>query len=264
MSAAYGYDTLRTFCPERKGYMEELQREIIEEKSEEERFASLPVYLQNALKDEEVLAQNAENQIAWRERFGAASPFLGQTPQTLIYLRATREVSDWQASRGQIQADLLAAHLRGDAAEVARLDERFRHFSTLLGESLAVLGQFELAARVHPNPREQARYLRLKRAVERDDDERCGIECERKFQASPHIITRERVEADVFSINHGRFMPAISCTSCGELNVRAPDAPLARARAARRRAQEVAGHLPKQHAPGVLQSAGLVPDKVFK
>lgn len=204
------------------------------------------------------LQQANENQDEW-----ATSPHLLVSSGMARVQKARREALTWLEGARAIDLELHQPHTKQERKE---LNGRLHHFLTLLAESLAACGNYDEALLVLPRHRIDLRreYEAAQKAIDRDDNERCGPECEEVFAGTPSVVTRERVVNYVWSRRHGALVPLIACTSCGALNARPADGALADQIAARSRAVGLAHGKRPDEIRRVLTNARLTSDEVFK
>jgi len=206
----------------------------------------------------EKLEESIRNQAAWSE----SSPHVQVDAHMSAVLRARREASDWLEGLKQIELEL---HQRHSKDERKRLRQLFNHYSKLLAETLATMGEYEDALSVLPKHETGLRreWKALLEAVWKDDEHICGGACEEAFNSDPNLMTRERIHAFVFSKKHGKVMPAVKA-ACGDLNVRPLTGDLLKRHTARKQADEIIqGRTPKE-AVAALQEAGLTAEKVLR
>lgn len=97
------------------------------------------------------------------------------------------------------------------------------HAEARMAEGFALEGNFAAAAELHPDTEHTARFEAIAAAVERDDGERCDCPIETitdPATGQPVTITPDTIEEMVFSQKHGRLMPLVRCSRCGDLNVK--------------------------------------------
>jgi hypothetical protein len=188
------------------------------------------------------------------------SPFLTLSPRERERARGLREAPEWREALERLDAALYSA-LGTPGYETLRA--RRDVTAGQLAEAHAATGRFDLAAAVCPDPLRAAELDALWRAVMRDDDEACGDECREAFDADPTLLTRETVLREVYSVKHGREMPAVRCEVCKELNVRPLPAEIGRQRAARKQAAALVAGLSRPEAIAALTRAGLTAEEVF-
>jgi hypothetical protein len=101
-----------------------------------------------------------------------------------------------------------------------------------LADALAAQGHFSDAAEIHPGPEHAAHYRALAEAIERpDDDPGCNCQTESRLDETQNRqvpLLNEIVSEFVFSPKHGKLMPVVKCTKCGDLNVKPAPERLAR------------------------------------
>ena len=127
-----------------------------------------------------------------------------------------------ETARGSLQA-MLAGNV-----SVERLNpQRDR-----VAEALAMQGKYHDAALEAASPEAKKRYAEIHAAVWRDDEESC--ECP-ETTADPRGAKGQTIqlpttyaEEIVYSEKHGREMPLVRCSLCGDANVTRPGAHLQR------------------------------------
>lgn len=176
------------------------------------------------------LAESAEDQEKWAAK--AESPFIQESPQLAAFVRARRQIPEWQQSVDVIKADLRKRSIKPD--ERAFLKERLIHFETVLAETLAMAGEYAEAAKVTPVKELREEYKRIVEAIKRPDDEQCKCD-----QSNPNILTKEGIVKWVWSKKHRQMMPLIACHHCGEWNVKPETPEISRLRGLRRQAEKM-------------------------
>jgi hypothetical protein len=105
-----------------------------------------------------------------------------------------------------------------------------------LADAWATQGRFDEASKIAHSEERQARYAAIHGAVWRDDEDICGCE-ETVDPRGPNgtevVLPNEYVDSDIYSEKHGRIMPLVRCSKCGDLNVRNVSPRLAELRRAR-------------------------------
>jgi len=206
----------------------------------------------------EKLEESVRNQAAWSE----SSPHVQVDAHMSAVLRARREAPDWLEGLKQVELELHQRHSKEERKNLKRL---FNHYSKLLAETLATMGEYEDALLVLPKHETALRreWKALLEAVWKDDEHICGNKCEVAFNSDPNLMTRERIHAFVWSKKHGKVMPAVRA-ACGDLNVRPLTGDLLRRHTARKEADEIIkGRTPKE-AVAALRDAGLTAEKVLR
>ena len=117
----------------------------------------------------EKLAESIRNQSKWATQ----SPYVGVDAQMSAVFRARREAVDWLEGLRQVELELHQRHTKDERKELKGL---FNHYSKLLAEALATMGEFEQALSVLPKHEVALRreWKALHEAVWRDDSKRCG------------------------------------------------------------------------------------------
>lgn len=176
----------------------------------------------------EKLSESAQDQEQWAGK--AESPFVQESPQLAALVRARREVPDWRQSVAAIKADL-RKHLTAEQRNF--LKERLAHFEGVLAETLAVAGEYEEAATIHPNLDMRKEYRQIVKAINKPDDVVCKCK-----KTDPTIKTDESVVRQVWSSKRNQMMPLIRCNHCDSWNVKPETAELSRLSGLRRRAEQ--------------------------
>ncbi|HZG53834.1 MAG TPA: hypothetical protein VEZ40_17150 [Pyrinomonadaceae bacterium] len=117
-----------------------------------------------------------------------------------------------------------------------------------LAEAYATTGYFETAAHYEPDRAKKAFYLRVWRAMWREDGHWC--ECPNTPTGLPHTF----VVNDIYSIRHQRMMPLMKCKRCKCLNVAPLRPELVAQRAHRRTAHGMAAGKSPEEAKALLAS----------
>lgn len=206
----------------------------------------------------EKLAESAQNQAEWNN-----SPHVSLSPAMAQVHKARREALEWLQAGRVVELELHQPHTKQERKEIKA---RFNHLMTLLAEALAVCGNYDEALMVLPRHRVDLRreFERVRGAIDRPDDERCGEGCKRAFDADPTKVTAESVEKYVFDPRTQRMTPMIRCSSCGEVNVRMADGALAKQIEVRARAVELTKGKKPDEAKRILSEAKLTSEQVFK
>ncbi len=207
----------------------------------------------------EKLAESIKNQAVWAE----SSPHLQLDVHMAAIAQARRVAPDWLEGLRQVDIELHQPHTKAERKDLRRL---FDHYSKLLAEALATMGEFEDALSVLPKSEVALRkeYTAILEAVWKDDGARCGEKCEQAVAANPNLVTHERVHSFVFSKKHGKVMPAIKCAHCGMINVRPMDGTLLARHQARKQADEIIKGKSPADAVSALRDARLTAQHVLK
>lgn len=181
------------------------------------------------------------------------SPHASLTPEERERERAARLVTEHKANAELLQS-LIATYgaqtrpQRRQRRELAAAREALPAVLRQLAEAYAACGKFFLAAEVEPDRKQRAWYLRVHRAIWRED----GHWCSCPPTTAGH--TRAFVKQDIYSIRHERVMPLMKCAGCNCLNVAPLKPELAAQRAHRREAAAlVAGMLPEDGKKVLIQ-----------
>lgn len=98
-----------------------------------------------------------------------------------------------------------------------------------MAEALAMEGNYQSAAVLHPDDEQSARFEAIAEAIERDDDGRCNCPVTSAHDATSNrtiTLPPDTIEEMVFSQKHKKIMPLVRCTRCGDLNVKTAPAQL--------------------------------------
>jgi hypothetical protein len=125
--------------------------------------------------------------------------------------------------------------------------------SARLAEALAMEGRFSEAAEIHPSAAHADRFQQIAEAIERDDaDSPCDCEVKQATNPAtgqPVALANEIISEMVFSPKHGKLMPLVVCTACGDMNVKpAPQHLLDRIQRVRR--EHNAARATRRHVSG--------------
>jgi len=96
------------------------------------------------------------------------------------------------------------------------LDEMPEIVRDTYAEALASVGKFGEALSAVCCSEKQAFYEAVIKAIDIDDAERCECNAEK---VGDRYINPRYVEAEVWSVKHGKQMPVIRCNKCGHRNV---------------------------------------------
>lgn len=141
------------------------------------------------------------------------SPFAHLSPSEHARARAAQQVPELEAALKGVEKKLGKVFTAGGAENFEELQEAQKVLWRQLAEAHATTGRFDLAAHYEYDRGEQARYLRIWRAVWRDDAHFCA--CPRTLAGLPQFFS----VSDVFSLRHGREMVLVKCAACKCLNV---------------------------------------------
>jgi hypothetical protein len=207
--------------------------------------------------------ERVEASIREQARLAESSPYISVSPQMAQVLHARRVAVDWLEGLKQTELELHQRHTKAERKDLQRL---FNHYSKLLAEALATMGEFEQALTVLPKNEVALRkeFQAMHRAVWLDDDARCGEKCAKAIEMNPNLVTAERVHKYVFSKKHGKILPAIACGHCGAFNVRPPDGQLLARMTARQRADDLIKDKSPNDAVATLRANKLTAEHVLK
>jgi hypothetical protein len=191
------------------------------------------------------------------------SPFVQATPEERERGRAARLVAEHKAT-----AEVLASLIKTYGAQSRPQKRRQRELSAAraalpvvlsqLAEAHAAVGHFRLAAECEPDRKLKAYYLRVWRAIWRDDGHWCA--CPKTTAGH----TQAFVKQDIYSIRHERVMPLMKCAGCNCLNVAPLKPELAEQRAHRRAAVALTRGLAPEDAKKVLTQRGHTAKELLK
>lgn len=135
---------------------------------------------------------------------------LALTDEEQEKLRKERDLAIYQ-SRAMLTPE---ERKRGRGVELEQ-HYRLTGNKTGLAEALALQGRYLEAAEIVEDDRLRSVYSEKHRAVERDDDD-CA--CDSFKETGQYLLPTQYVESYGYSDKHGKDMPFIRCTACGELN----------------------------------------------
>ena len=206
----------------------------------------------------ERVEQSIRDQAQWAE----SSPHLTVDAHMGAVTRARRVAIDWLEGLKQVELELHRRHTKAERKDLTRM---FSHYSKLLAEALATMGEYEQALVVLPKHETALRkeYQALLKAVWRDDAERCGEKCAKAVELNPSLKTQERIHGFIFSKKHGRIMPAATCSHCGAMNVRPLEGQSLARHTARKQADEIIKGKTPEQAIAALRIANLTADQVL-
>lgn len=146
------------------------------------------------------------------------SPFLALSPQERERARAIQIAAEYEQALEHLDSLIKQGAKRKwptgrQKKELAAAREARPAVAAQLAEAYAASGRFDLAAEAHPDRKQKADYLRVWRAVFRDDAHWC--DCPKPLSGGTHTFVRQ----DIFSVKHDRFMPLLRCSNCKCLNV---------------------------------------------
>lgn len=203
----------------------------------------LPKSLQ--LTPERLLEVDAEQR---RLAARAQSPFASLSPREHERARALRLIEELKAEIGPIEKRLGKVFTAAGATDFDELTEAQHDIWRRLAEAHAAVGRYDLAAHYETDRNQKAFYLRVWRAVHRDDSHWCG--CPAPLNGGTHTFAK----TDVWSVKHGRVMPLLKCSNCNCLNVAALPKELAEQRAHRQSARRIASGMSLEDAANALRA----------
>jgi hypothetical protein len=194
----------------------------------------------------------------------AALPFGGMSPQEVERARSWTIIESLRGALEELEKLVGEALVSGrdDLQELQTSRTALRH---QLAERLAIVGRYDLAAEIEPDPVYQDEYVKILEAVFREDDEWCDCGPLRGSGEYAEIeISQQVVKAEVWSLKHNQMMMLLKCNGCGFLNVASLPNHLKRARSLRVRAQQVAGGMTPEDAAKELQLRGHTTRQLLK
>lgn len=162
--------------------------------------------------------------------------WLRRTPEQQAKDQAYQETLKQALGPGR-RPNRTEAHLLRAAAIRTSAEAQLAHLETLpeadpahvagakaqLAEALAMQGDFQTAAKLHPSPDHAAHFQKIAEAIDLDDDAPpcdCPIETHQiEGSARPLIVPSEIIREMVFSKKHNKLMPLVECVKCGHANV---------------------------------------------
>lgn len=193
----------------------------------------------------------------------AQSPFARLSPAEFERATAARVVEEYRATLEVLDALILKGErlkrpTRKERGGLRVALEARPAIAAQLAEAYATTGRYDLAAEVTPDRDQKALYLRIWRAIWRDDAHWCA--CPPPLAGGTHTFVRQ----DIFSVRHDREMPLLKCSSCPCLNVTPLPAALVEQRALRATARQLAGDLKPDDAKAVLLERGHTSERILK
>lgn len=230
-------------------------------KTSEERAASIPDFIKLT---PEKLAESAENQKRWAAL--SNSPFLA-AGKDAERSRAVRLEHDWRETISVVRQSLSRTT---DVAEIEALNNAYVNAARQLSEALATQGRYLEAAHYSKGVGDETlakEHLDLHQAIDREDDETCGAECDLAFEKDKTRITKEDPVAIIWSPRHNREVHVFRCNLCGGLNARPlnpQDRSMLDRRQKRRQASELVKGLSPTRAAETLRQSQLTTKDVFR
>jgi hypothetical protein len=201
--------------------------------------------------------EKAQAEIAAR----VASPFASLTPQEQERARAQTLVKELTEQLQHVQKRISKVFTRGGADHFDELLKTQRSLWRQLAEAHASTGRFDLAAeytddKTAEERRQKAEYIRIWRAVWRDDSHFCACGPHRGSGKNASLeVPASYVKKDIFSVAHNAVMPLVACSKCKCMNVMPLPKALAEQRSARAQAHALAGDLKPADAAARLREA---------
>lgn len=216
----------------------------------------------------ETAAAHEKAQAEWAAR--AASPFASLTPQEQERERAARLIEEHKATLAALDSAIARAFTRASLTEEQRREYEGAaaarpHVAAQLAEAYASAGRFDLAAKYEPGRKQKADYLRIWRAVWRDDSHSCACEPHRGSGQHARIeVPTQYVRKDIYSVRHDAVLPLVACSKCRCLNVQPLPRALAEQRAHRARALSIAEGLKPAEAAERLRELNHTTEALLK
>lgn len=209
-------------------------------KTKAEKFASEKWTLPANLKLTKALrAQAEEQQAEWASK--TASPFGSLSPAEFERSKAATSAAENERLLQAIE----------DAPNKEEFAESAMFLRQSLAENYAVLGRFDKSAELEHNPTRRAEYEQILRAIKRSDSAWC--KCADQLGDVP--VSNVFVKQNIWSVKLNKEIVLLACRECGELNaVESVPIAIAKERAARVRAHELAKDLPSAEAKAALIS----------
>ena len=200
--------------------------------------------------------QTEQKQKEWAEAVN--QPGSMPSVQDVWRARSVQIAEELRVLIGQMQGRVGKALTSGEDLDIDAFREAIFSLRRRRAEALALIGRYDLAVQVTPDHERKEGYLNILDALVRSDDEPvcdCPPHRGRTGEYAKLELTQTYVRAEIFSIVHGRVVFLLACSKCGALNA-VPELPkaLAKARAHRARAQQIAGHLSPADAHRVLSN----------
>jgi hypothetical protein len=189
------------------------------------------------------------------------SPFANLSPSESERRRAARAVDELTGSLKAVEKKLGRVFTAGGCENFEGLEAAQKSVWRQLAEAHATAGRYDLAAHYEYDRKECVRYLRIWRAVWRDDDHFCS--CGPTNAGHPQFFA----VADIYSVKHGRETILVKCAACKCLNVttnrRVLDALLTQ-RAHRKTAAALASGMTAADAAKTLRARNHTTRELFK
>lgn len=207
-------------------------------------------YLPEALdvtKSESALSRSIElrKQLAPR----AISPFARLSSQEFERVRAADRITHIADDLHRVDEELKTERGRDS---VEKLKEARIALAHRLAENLAIVGRYDLASELEPDPEQRKEYAAILSALVLDDSYSCKCAPGRLY-----------VKQWIFSQKHKRMMPLLACSGCGMLNVSPLPDDLLKQKQAREKARELVEGKTPEEAAKILKAADLTSEKVI-
>ncbi len=179
----------------------------------------------------------------------AVSPFARLSPQEFERNRATARIHHIADDLHRVE-EALKTNRGADSHK--KLKEARYALAARLAENLSIVGRYDLAAEIAPDPAQQKEYAAVVQALVLDDSYQC--------QCAPG---KQYVKQWIWSPKHGKVMPLIACAGCGTMNVSSLPMDLVKQQQASAKARELAEGLEPAEAAKVLRANNLTTEKVI-
>jgi hypothetical protein len=210
----------------------------------------------------EMLAKSDTEQT--RLSAAAAMPYGGMSPQEVERARSWTIIGSLRDTLSELERSIGEALVEGrhDLEELQSSRVAVRH---QLAERCAIVGRYDLAAEIEPDPVYRDEYLEILKAIWRDDDEWCNCGPLRGSGEHAHIaVSQQVVKAEVWSLRHDQVMMLLKCNCCGFLNVTSMPEHLRRQRELRARARQVVSDMAPMDAAEELKRLGHTTRQLLK
>lgn len=202
-----------------------------------------------------------------------ASPYARLSPQEQERARAAALITELAEQLRLVNKRLGKVFTAAGADHFDELLTTQRSLWRQLAEAHASTGRFDLAAHytdtdTADDRRQKAEYLRIWRAVWRDDAHFCSCPPTRgSGQRADVTAPSYFVRKDIYSVKHDRVLPLLKCGRCHCLNVTTRKdvlAPIVAQRAHRARAQELVAGLSPAEAAARLRAMSHTSEVLLK
>lgn len=194
----------------------------------------------------------------------SALPYGGMSPQDAERARSWTIIDSLRNTLSELERMIGEAVVTGreDLEELKESRQALRH---RMAERLAIVGRYDLAAEIEPDPAYFDEYVRILEAVFREDDEWCDCGPLRGSGDYAQLeVSQQVVKGEVWSLKHDGVMMLLKCNACGFMNVTSLPKHLRRQRELRARAHQVAGSLAPVDAAKELELRGHTTRQLLK